>query len=151
MSTIWIKYSDWLKIGNGHGVLIYSAGQGLILDFCTECRVVLSKDDRRMSRVMGKEQKAEWRSQHKKTTNRKQCARPQMLLVRIRTHLRTMKKGTKIVNHNWVNNHACSFPQNIHAATYIHVVRDNLLKLYQKISLPTILLNLQIKMEANKT
>ena len=71
MSTIWIKYSDWLKIGNGRGILIYSAGQGLILDFCTEYRVVLSKDDRLMSRVMGKEQKAEWRSQHKKTTNRK--------------------------------------------------------------------------------
>ena len=29
MSTIWIKESDWLKIRNGRGILIYSAGQGL--------------------------------------------------------------------------------------------------------------------------
>ena len=29
ISTTWIKQSDWLKIGNGHGILIYSAGQGL--------------------------------------------------------------------------------------------------------------------------
>ena len=31
ISTIWIKYSDWLKnrIRNGHGILIYSAEQGL--------------------------------------------------------------------------------------------------------------------------
>ena len=29
ISTIWIKYSDWLKIRNGRGILVYSAGQGL--------------------------------------------------------------------------------------------------------------------------
>ena len=29
ISTTWIKQSDWLKIGNGRGILIYSAGQGL--------------------------------------------------------------------------------------------------------------------------
>ena len=29
ISTIWIKWSDWLKIGSGHGILNYSAGQGL--------------------------------------------------------------------------------------------------------------------------
>ena len=29
IATIWIKQSDWLKIRNGHGILIYSAGQGL--------------------------------------------------------------------------------------------------------------------------
>ena len=26
---MWIKLSDWLKIRNGCGILIYSAGQGL--------------------------------------------------------------------------------------------------------------------------
>ena len=30
MSVIWIKLPDWLKIRNGCGILIYSAGQGLI-------------------------------------------------------------------------------------------------------------------------
>ena len=30
-STIWIKYSDWLKIRSGHGILIYSAWQGLLV------------------------------------------------------------------------------------------------------------------------
>ena len=29
ISTIWIKYSDWLKSTSGHGILIYSAKQGL--------------------------------------------------------------------------------------------------------------------------
>ena len=29
ISKIWIKLSDWLKIGKGRGILIYSAGQGL--------------------------------------------------------------------------------------------------------------------------
>ena len=29
ISTAWIKQSDWLKIENAHGILIYSAGQGL--------------------------------------------------------------------------------------------------------------------------
>ena len=29
ISTTWIKQSDWLKIGNGRGISIYSAGQGL--------------------------------------------------------------------------------------------------------------------------
>ena len=29
LSTIWIKWSDWLKIRNGCGIIIYSAGQGL--------------------------------------------------------------------------------------------------------------------------
>ena len=32
MSTIWIKLHDWLKIRNGHGILIYSVGQGLMSD-----------------------------------------------------------------------------------------------------------------------
>ena len=31
VSKIWIKKSDWLKIRNGCGILIYSAGQGLNL------------------------------------------------------------------------------------------------------------------------
>ena len=31
ISTIWIKESDWLTIRSGCGILIYSAGQGLIL------------------------------------------------------------------------------------------------------------------------
>ena len=31
ISTIWIKLSEWLKIRNGHGILIYSAGQGLTI------------------------------------------------------------------------------------------------------------------------
>ena len=30
IATIRVKLSDWLKIRNGHGILIYSAGQGLI-------------------------------------------------------------------------------------------------------------------------
>ena len=30
VSTILIKKSDWLKIGSGRGIFIYSAGQGLI-------------------------------------------------------------------------------------------------------------------------
>ena len=30
ISTIWIKQSDWLTIRSGCGILIYSAGQGLI-------------------------------------------------------------------------------------------------------------------------
>ena len=33
ISTIWIFESDWLKIGSGHGILIYSAWQGLIKTF----------------------------------------------------------------------------------------------------------------------
>ena len=32
MSTIWIKKSDWLKIWKGCGILIYSAGQGFMLN-----------------------------------------------------------------------------------------------------------------------
>ena len=31
LSTIWIKSSDWLKIRNGRGILIYSAWQGLMI------------------------------------------------------------------------------------------------------------------------
>ena len=30
ISTIWIKESDWLTVRSGHGILIYSAWQGLI-------------------------------------------------------------------------------------------------------------------------
>ena len=29
VAAIWIKQSDWLKIKSGHGISIYSAGQGL--------------------------------------------------------------------------------------------------------------------------
>ena len=29
VSTTWIKKSDWQKIRSGHGILIYSAWQGL--------------------------------------------------------------------------------------------------------------------------
>ena len=41
MASIWIEESDWLKIRNGHGILIYSAGQGLIL--CSETASVFTK------------------------------------------------------------------------------------------------------------
>ena len=36
IATIWIKWSDWLKIRSGSGILIYSAGQGLKLDWFGE-------------------------------------------------------------------------------------------------------------------
>ena len=39
VATIWIKQSDWLKIKSGHGILIYSAGQGLI-SVKTHCQVL---------------------------------------------------------------------------------------------------------------
>ena len=32
-----------------------------------------------------------------------------------------IKEGSKAINHNWVNNHACSLPQNIHVLTYLFV------------------------------
>ena len=35
ISTIRIKQSDWLKIESGHGILIYSAGQGLTSSICS--------------------------------------------------------------------------------------------------------------------
>ena len=36
VSTVWIKYSAWLKIRSGHGILIYSTGQGLSISYLKE-------------------------------------------------------------------------------------------------------------------
>ena len=38
------------------------------------------------------------------------------------------------INHNWVKNHGCSLPKNIHVVTYLFVACDSLLKLFQGIS-----------------
>ena len=47
ISTILIKWSDWLKIGSGLGILIYSAGQGLIdlSKYCLAGWIKISVDD----------------------------------------------------------------------------------------------------------
>ena len=53
------------------------------------------------------------------------------------THRRAVKQGSKVINHNLVNNHACSLPQNINVVTFI--ATDNLFK--KNSVLPTIFLN----------
>ena len=46
IATVWIKQSDWLKIRSGHGILIYSAGQGLRgLDTLGRFAAILYKGD----------------------------------------------------------------------------------------------------------
>ena len=66
-----------------------------------------------------------------------QWAQPQTLTVRRRpcdtdwgesrhldwgpTHRRATEEGSKAINHNWGNNHACNLPQNIHIVTYLFV------------------------------
>ena len=37
------------------------------------------------------------------------------------THCCAIKKQSKVINHNWISNHACSFPLNIHIASYLFV------------------------------
>ena len=53
ISTTWIKQSDWLKIRNGHGILIYSAGQRLIC-WKTAGWVTNSVDPDRMLQSVGR-------------------------------------------------------------------------------------------------
>ena len=50
--------------------------------------------------------------------------------------------GSKIINYNWVYNHVCSLPKNIHIDTYLFCRERQTLKLFQKSVLPTIFLNL---------
>ena len=44
------------------------------------------------------------------------------------------ENGSKVIKHNWVNNHAFSLPQNIQIVTYLLVASDSLFELFRKIS-----------------
>ena len=46
LSKTWIKWADWLEIRSGHGILIYSAWQGL------KCSICCWSPDRQVSMVM---------------------------------------------------------------------------------------------------
>ena len=54
--------------------------------------------------------------EHKKTTNITTLAGSRYLVWWL-THHRVIKQGSKIINHNWVQNYACSLTQNIHVVT----------------------------------
>ena len=60
------------------------------------------------------------------------------------THRRAIKAGSKVVNHNWVNNSACSVPHNIYVvhATYLFVA--SLFKLHKKLVLLTTFLTYRL-------
>ena len=55
------------------------------------------------------------------------------------THRRAIKEGSKVLNHNWVNNHACSLPQNIHVTACLYVASDNLTSIFRHCTVPRML------------
>ena len=58
-------------------------------------------------------------------------------LFSLRTDPTPCNEISKVINHNLVNKHACSLPQNINAVTYHFVAGDNRLKLHGKLVLQT--------------
>ena len=40
------------------------------------------------------------------------------------THHHVIKAESEVINHNWVKNHACSYPQNVHVVIYLFVASE---------------------------
>ena len=61
-------------------------------------------------------------------------------------NMEAFKEDSKVINHKWVNNHACSLPQNIHFFFFFGSEKLSFSFVLKKSGVPTIFLNLYTKL-----